>query len=202
MKVYILFLINIFLITSSSFGNTTIGADLVSRYVWRGQDYGNTAAVQPYIEKTIGSFSFGAWGSSALNQVQSDSSPSNECDLYVSGKLGSINLILTDYFNPKYKGQDKFFNIEKHTIELSSELNFKEISFFLASNVFGDDSNSLYLEYNYKMLSFAAGNGLYSNSGNFTPVSIGLKVLKDNLSVSYIINPDRQTSFLVFSISL
>jgi len=45
------------------------------------------------------------------------------------------------------------------------------------------------------------GNGFYSTDGGFAPVSIGLSGEKDNISVSYIINPDQETSFLVVGMS-
>jgi len=38
--------------------------------------------------------------------------------------------------------------------------------------------------------------------GGFAPVSLGVSANRDNLSVSYIINPDQATSFLVLGISL
>jgi len=43
-----------------------IGADLVSRYVWRGTDFGNSAAIQPSISYTSGSVEIGAWSSWSL----------------------------------------------------------------------------------------------------------------------------------------
>jgi hypothetical protein len=43
---------------------------------------------------------------------------------------------------------------------------------------------------------------MYSTDGKFSPVSIGVSASKDNFSVGYSINPDQDTSFLVFSINL
>jgi hypothetical protein len=201
MKVYYLFLIGIILMLSSLFGKTTIEADLVSRYVWRGQDYGNAAAIQPNIEKQIGSFALGAWGSWALNQGKSDTS-FNECDLYISTKFGPLGITLTDYFNPDYNGNDKFFHIDEHIFEINTTFNIKETSFLFASNILGDDLSSIYLECSYQMLTIGIGNGSYTVSGNFLPISIGLKAERDKFSASYIINPDRETSFLVFGVNL
>lgn len=42
---------------SAQFG---LGADVVSRYVWRGTDFGNAASVQPYISYTAGVLEIGA----------------------------------------------------------------------------------------------------------------------------------------------
>ncbi len=201
MKIYCLFLIKTCLMLSSIFANTEISVDIVSRYVWRGQDYGNAAAVQPNVQKNIGSFSLGAWGSWSVSPGPVDVS-GNECDLYISTKIGPASLVLTDYFFPSYNGSDSLFNFDKHTIEVSTAFNIKKASLLFASNIFGDDLKSIYLEYNYKMLTIGFGNGSYTVSGDLMPISIGLNAKRDNLSASYIINPDSQTSFLVFGINL
>ena len=41
-----------------------LGADIMSRYVWRGTDFGNTAAIQPSLSFSSGGFTVGAWGPS------------------------------------------------------------------------------------------------------------------------------------------
>ena len=74
MKSLMVSIIFIILILSTLYSDTSIGADLVSRYVWRGTDFGNAAAVQPAIETTIGPVSVGAWGSWALNGAAEASS--------------------------------------------------------------------------------------------------------------------------------
>lgn len=42
------------------------GLDIVSSYIWRSIDYGNSPAIQPYVALSIGNFEFTAWGSYAL----------------------------------------------------------------------------------------------------------------------------------------
>ena len=49
MRVFTLSIMYSLLVLSMLYGEVTIGADVVSRYVWRGTDYGNAAAVQPGI---------------------------------------------------------------------------------------------------------------------------------------------------------
>ena len=51
------------------------------------------------------------------------------------------------------------------------------------------------------MFSLGLGNGAYSTDGEFTPVSLGISASRDNFSASYIINPDQETSFLVFGVN-
>ena len=200
MKNYSLVLINIIIVSSSIFAETTIGADIVSRYVWRGVDYGNSAAVQPNMEINLKSFSIGAWGSWAISPGPYDPS-GNECDLYLSTDMGPVSIALTDYFFPKYNGSDSLFNLDKHIIEISAGIDRDSGSMLFALNMAGDDSNSIYYEFNYQALTIGIGNGIYTKNGAFMPISIGLKAVRDNFSAKYIINPNSETSFLVFGVN-
>src|SRR5690606_41614376 len=40
----------------------SIGADIMSRYIWRGVDYGNSPSLQPQLSFSAGGFSIGTWG--------------------------------------------------------------------------------------------------------------------------------------------
>ena len=198
------------LISSALFADTKIGMDLVSRYVWRGTDYGNAAAIQPFIEKKVGKIKVGAWGSWSISpglyyvegyeEMVSESS-GNECDLYISTDFEPIVFTLTDYFFPAYNGSDSLMNVNRHTLELSAKGDVASVSIFAAINMFGDVEKSSYLEFVYKSFSLGLGNGSYSTNGKIVPVSIGLSAKRENFIVSYIINPDKQTSFLVFGAS-
>ena len=181
-------------------GEVTIGADVVSRYVWRGTDFGNAAAVQPSIETTIGPVALGAWGSWSISPGPADAS-GNECDLYASTTVGPVGLTLTDYFFPAYAGTDSLLNVDIHVFELSAGADVGPVSVLAAANVSGDDDNSTYLELTYAAFSLGLGNGVYSTDGEFAPVSIGVSASRDNFSASYIINPDKETSFLVFGVN-
>ena len=200
MRVITLSIMNLLLILSMLNGEVTIGADVVSRYVWRGTDYGNAAAVQPSIETTIGPVALGAWGSWSISPGPADAS-GNECDLYASTTVGPVGLTLTDYFFPKYAGTDSLLNVDKHIIEVSGGADVGPVSLLAAANVSGDDDNSTYLELTYSAFSLGLGNGAYSTDGEFAPVSIGVSASRDNFSASYIINPDKETSFLVFGVN-
>ena len=200
MNNYKFLLIQIFLVSFALSKEITIGADVVSRYVWRGTDYGNAAAVQPTIEGQIGPISLGAWGSWSISPGPKDVS-GNECDLYASTSFGPLNFILTDYFFPTYSGKDALFDSDRHVLELGIGTDAGPISLFAASNISGDDDNSAYVEINYEMFSIGFGNGSYTNKGEFAPVSIGISGTRDNYFASYIINPDQETSFLVFGIN-
>jgi len=200
MRVITLSIMNLLLILSMLNGEVTIGADVVSRYVWRGTDFGNAAAVQPGIETAVGPVTLGAWGSWSISPGPADAS-GNECDLYASTTVGPVGLTLTDYFFPAYAGTDSLLNIDIHVFELSAGADVGPVSILAAANVSGDDDNSTYLELTYGAFSLGLGNGAYSTDGEFAPVSIGVSASRDNFSASYIINPDQETSFLVFGVN-
>ena len=200
MRVITLSIMNLLLILSMLYGEVTIGADVVSRYVWRGSDYGNAASVQPGIETAVGPVTLGAWGSWSISPGPADAS-GNECDLYASITVGPVGLTLTDYFFPAYAGTDSLLNLDMHVFELSAGVDVGSVSLLAAANVSGDDDNSTYLELAYGAFSLGLGNGAYSTDGEFAPVSIGVSASRDNFSASYIINPDKETSFLVFGVN-
>ncbi len=82
----------------SSFAQFDLGADIQSRYIWRGlQLGGNSASIQPYIEYSTGKFAFGAWGAYNLGGT----GQGNEADLYMTFSASeTISITLTDYFFP------------------------------------------------------------------------------------------------------
>ena len=206
MRVFTLSIMYSLLVLSMLYGEVTIGADVVSRYVWRGSDYGNAAAVQPGIETAVGPVSFGAWGSWSISPGPADAS-GNECDLYASTTVGPVGLTVTDYFFPAYARTDSLLNLDKHIFELSASADAGPVSLLVAANLSGDyndndeSRNSAYFEFIYGALSLGLGNGLYSTDGEFAPVSFGISASRDNFSASYIINPDKETSFLVFGVN-
>ena len=73
-----------------------IGADIMSRYVWRGTDYGSSPSIQPYMELGLGGFALGFWGAYTTNLpgVQ-------ELDFYANYTFSDVVTIgITDYFFP------------------------------------------------------------------------------------------------------
>ncbi|KAA3658872.1 MAG: hypothetical protein DWQ10_10255 [Calditrichaeota bacterium] len=202
----------------------SLGADVVSRYVWRGTDFGNAAAVQPALSFAKGGFEVGAWGSFAV-----DDGSANENDLYISYSSGPVTVMVTDYYFPGYTGND-FFGYYKvsleagevgpHIIELGGSYETGPLSVSAFYNLLGDktadDSGSFYLELGYtpsysvegvELSLFAgAGNGFYTleafdEDDVFGVVNLGISASKESISASYIINPNQETSFLVFGYS-
>ncbi len=71
-----------------------VGADIMSRYVWRGLDYGSSPSIQPTLSFGIGNFEIGYWGAVAItgNYV--------ETDLYAKYSAKGFSVTLTDYYIP------------------------------------------------------------------------------------------------------
>jgi len=124
------------------------GTDLVSRYVWRGSQFGGTSPnVQPYTELGIGNFVLGAWGSYSLG----GSNPFQEFDFYAAYSLleDKVSITLTDYYFPDESADYNYFNYDAnttgHVLEAIVSFNGTEkipFSAFLATNFFGNDATS------------------------------------------------------------
>ena len=184
----------------------SIGADVVSRYVWRGTDFGDGVSVQPGISYSMGAIEIGAWSSWGLT-----SNGANENDLYVSFAAGPVGITITDYYFPGYTGSDSFFEFgDAHVIEVMGSFEAGSLSLAGAINVSGDDDNSLWLEAGMGLgevgdadvgLSVGLGNGVYTTDTDPMVASLGLNISQGDYFASYIINPDQETSFLFFGLS-
>jgi hypothetical protein len=128
--------------------NFSIGADLVSRYIWRGLDLGGSSPhIQPSIEYAFGEsgLAIGAWGSQSLGGITTGA----EADLYLTYSFADMFTVgLTDYFFPSDHAfsYDRYFNYKKettgHTFEVMAGFDGTEsfpISIMFAMNVYGAD---------------------------------------------------------------
>jgi hypothetical protein len=135
----------------------SIGADIVARYIWRGQTLSNTPAIQPGLEYSVGNdkvgFSLGFWGSFSVAGTIG-----TEFDLYASFYAGPLSITFTDYFFPSeplaigasegywnYKtdmdnGQNSM-DVSGHIYELMLSLGSDDfpLSGFVATNIGGGD---------------------------------------------------------------
>ncbi len=71
-----------------------VGADLMSRYIWRGTDYGSSPSIQPTLSFNLGGFEMGYWGAVAITSNYLES------DLYLKYTLKGFSVCLTDYYIP------------------------------------------------------------------------------------------------------
>ncbi len=126
----------------------TAGADLVSRYVWRGINLGGSSPhIQPWIEYNPGNSGFvlGFWGSYGIGPGYAGT----EADIFISySPLDEFTFTLTDYFFPSDQpfSRDNYFNYKKretnHTIEAMASFNGTgnfPFSLLFAINIYGDD---------------------------------------------------------------
>lgn len=70
----------------------SVGADLVSSYIWRGQDLGGVS-LQPAMSISYKGFTLGAWGSVGL-----DKNDTKELDLTLGYATGGFSVSVTDYW--------------------------------------------------------------------------------------------------------
>lgn len=193
-----------------------IGADVVSSYVWRGTDIGDSPAIQPALSYTFPGVGvvLGAWGSYAVCE-DNGNDRYKEIDLYASVPVGPFSFTLTDYFNAT-NGTDTF-NYDSdgpNTVEVSIGYTKDNLSLLAAIFVAGNDyDNAKYVEAGYKFYDkdgitakaiVGAGDENYYGDyegNNFALVNTGFSVSKDRYTASYIYNPDTEKSNLVFMAS-
>ena len=89
---------------------TTVATDVVSSYIWRGQDLGSTA-IQPTLGVEYKGLSLTAWGSYGL----ADPSDTKEFDLTLAYSAGGFNIGITDYwFNAGQDPDARYFKYDAH----------------------------------------------------------------------------------------
>ncbi|MCF6269400.1 MAG: hypothetical protein L3J41_06810 [Melioribacteraceae bacterium] len=209
----------------------SVGADLVSRYIWRGLDFGSSPSIQPTVALTTGSFEVGVWGAYQLGR-DGATMPTDEIDLYLGYTFNignsSLGLVVTDYYYPQ--GKFKIGDIDgdgngAHTIEVGAIYSGPEsFPIYLSGyvNVHNDPDYSAYFEVGYSTavqnvsLDFfigatPGGVNAYYNTDSFSVTNIGIKAAKEikinndfSLPIfgSLILNPNQDIAYLVFGISI
>ena len=121
---------------------TTICGDVVSSYIWRGQDLGNVS-LQPTLGIGYKGLSLTAWGSVGL----SDPSDTKEFDLTLSYAIGGLNIGITDYwFNNGLDPENRYFKYDahgtNHVVEANIGYDFGLASLQWYTNFAGNDGVS------------------------------------------------------------
>jgi hypothetical protein len=225
-KMYNYIVISLFIISLSSVSaqvSVSGGADFVSRYLWRGLDFGNTFSIQPALSFSAGGFEAGFWGSYPFNNT---SKGSEELDLYLSYSVSDFSIMVTDYYFPN--SGLRYGLIEEpgaHTLEVGLAYGGSEsfpLSLAAFMNVYNDDDNSVYFEVGYSTeveevgVDFfvggtPGGDNAFYGSENFNLINIGITATKefsitDSFSLpifsSYILNPNLEVGYLIFGLSL
>lgn len=201
----------------------SINADLVSRYVWRGTDYGEAPGVQPSLAMTYKGFVLGAWGNFSI----SSNTGGTETDLYAGYTFPfGLGLTFTDYFFPlevtrwdpstqilSNERIGNYFNINNHIFEASIKQTIG--GFYLSANYYLNFHDDLYFEtgYNWKNLGvfLGAGNQSYTLDGDFDVCNIGVRYqrpihfnekFKITPFSSIVVNPSSEQMHFVLGLTI
>ena len=207
----------------------TIAADVVSQYIWRGQDLGSTA-FQPTLGICYKGLLLTAWGSTGLT----DSDDTKEFDLTLAYSIGGFNIGVTDYwFNAGLDPQNRYFMYEahktNHVFEANIGYDFGPVALQWYTNFAGNDgvnnkdkrAYSSYFEvsapFQLATLDWTATAGavpyatnFYGTNG-FAVTNLALRATKDiKVTDSFTIpifaevsvNPCSQKAYFVFGFTL
>ena len=189
------------------------GADLVSSYVWRGTQFGSGSHIQPYMDLGSGNLTGGVWGSFPT----SAKGGGNELDLWVSYDFGLLALTVTNYTFPNeggvYADGEGLFNGDYTELAASTSIMGVDLSAGYFTEV-----EALYVELGFSTgaVDIALGYGDDQADGFYAGGGSGLVnmsfsgskdiQISDNYALpvfgSFILNPEAETAFLVFGISL
>lgn len=118
---------------------TTVATDVVTSYIWRGQDLGS-AAIQPTLGIAYKGLSLTAWGSYGI----ADPADTKEFDLTLAYSTGGLNIGITDYwFNAGLDTQNRYFKYDahgtNHVFEANIGYDFGVASVQWFTNIAGND---------------------------------------------------------------
>lgn len=207
-----------------------VSADVVSQYVWRGQDLGDVS-FQPSLDVTYKGLYFNVWGSVGL----SDPDDTKEIDLQLSYTMGNFTIGVIDYWTDE--GQDprkRFFKYDahgtNHVFEASLGYDFSPVAFQWFTNFTGNDgltkkgkraySSYFELAVPFKLagLDWTATAGavpyatsFYQKADKFAVTNLSLKAEKEikvtekfhiPLFAEFDANPSTQKAYFVFGLKI
>ena len=209
---------------------TTISGDIVSSYIWRGQDLGSSA-VQPTLGVGYKGLSLTAWGSYGLVNT----ADTKEFDLTLAYTTGGFNIGITDYWFDRggLDSEGRYFKYDahgtSHVFEANIGYDFGPLSLQWFTNFAGNDGTnkdgkraySSYMEvvvpFKLSAIEWTATAGAvpwattsYGTSG-FAVTNVSLKATKDiKVTDTFSIpvfgqvvgNPCSQKAYLVFGFTL
>ncbi len=209
--------------------DTSVKADFVNEYIWRGQKLGDVA-VQPTFGVGYKGLSLTAWGSYGL----SNKDDVKEMDLTLAYTIGRLNFGVTDYwFSSGLDPDARYFKYDahgtNHLFEANVGYDFGFASLQWYTNVAGNDGTnkdgkraySSYFEATVPFTLFSVGWTAAAGAVPFATTSYGttgfavtnltLRVAKDiKVTDSFSIpvfgqltgNPCSQKAYLVFGFTL
>ena len=206
---------------------TTIGADIVSQYIWRGQELGDVS-LQPTLGIAYKGLSLTAWGSVGLSNKDN----TKEFDLTAAYTTGGFHIGVTDYwFNTPNERYFAYSAHEtSHVFEANVGYDFEIASLNWYTNFAGNDgvnkdgkrAYSSYFEANVPFKLAACewtatigavpyATSFYSDANGFVVTNIGIKATKDikvndhfsiPIFAGITANPSTEKTFFIFGVSL
>jgi hypothetical protein len=202
--------------------SVSAGFDMMSRYIWRGQDLGQSPSIQPGLSATWKGFTLGAWGAYKFTGPGEQ-----ETDIYLSKSFNYVSLAVWDYWTFCDTAATRYFDYDykttRHNLEGQVLLSGGDkIPFSLLGSYFfyGEDhTNSIYLELQFKhSFSFCdlqLFTGYQAKGEYYAPVpafvNVGCSLVKNieitskwslPVTVSLVMNPYTQSLFLVAGITI
>lgn len=120
---------------------TTVGADVLSHYVWRGLDLGH-ASIQPTLGISWQGLSLTAFGSMGIT----DASDPEELDLTLAYQIGGLTIGITDYWANDGNSGEKYFQYRSgktcHVFEGNLAYDFGFLSLSWNTNFAGNDGTN------------------------------------------------------------
>ena len=206
---------------------TTIGADIVSQYIWRGQELGDVS-LQPTLGIVYKGLSLTAWGSVGLSNKDN----TKEFDLTAAYTTDGFHIGVTDYwFNTP---NERYFAYSahktSHVFEANVGYDFEIASLNWYTNFAGNDgvnkdgkrAYSSYFEANVPFKLAACewtatigavpyATSFYGDANGFAVTNIGIKATKDikvndhfsiPIFAGITANPSTEKTFFIFGVSL
>ena len=208
---------------------TTIGADVLNQYIWRGQDLGNVS-LQPTLGLEYKGLSLMAWGSVGL----ADAADTKEFDLTLSYTIGGLTIGITDYWtDDDLDPHARYFKYDahgtNHVLEANIGYDFGPVALGWYTNFAGNDglnrndgrAYSSYVDlsapFHFATCDWTATLGVvpyatdYYHTTGFAVTNISLRAIKDikvtdKFSIpvfgEVVANPCSQKAYLVFGFTL
>lgn len=206
---------------------TTIGADIVNQYIWRGQELGDVS-LQPTLGIAYKGLSLTAWGSVGLSNKDN----TKEFDLTAAYTTSGFHIGVTDYwFNTPNERYFAYSAHEtSHVFEANVGYDFEIASLNWYTNFAGNDgvnkdgkrAYSSYFEANVPFKLAACewtatigavpyATSFYSDVNGFVVTNIGIKATKDikvndhfsiPIFAGITANPSTEKTFFIFGVSL
>ncbi len=205
---------------------TTLSADVVNHYIWRGTDCGNVS-IQPTLGVAYKGLSLSAWGSVGL-----DKDDNKELDLTASYSVGGFSIGVTDYWFNTPEKRYFYYNAHgtSHIFEGYVSYDFGPVSAAWYTNFAGNDGvnkdgDRAYSSYLEATAPFKLGGcdweasigavpfatTFYGEANGFAVTHVGVKATKDlKITDSFSVpvfaqvaaNPSTEKAYLVVGFTL